>query len=169
MNSDVSVLRNLVEYQPETGLIVWRERRGDDHWNRRYAGACALNSSDGRGYKQGLLLGRKVLAHRAAWALFYGQWPSGEIDHIDGDRSNNRICNLRIATKSQNQCNSKKSARNNSGFKGVHWNTRKNMWQAQIMLNKRQHNLGYFETAKDAHAAYAAASERMHGEFGRTH
>lgn len=91
-----------------------------------------------------------------------------EVDHIDGDGLNNRRSNLRCATKSQNQRNSRRNCLNTSGFKGVHWYESKRRWQAQIMLNKKQHHLGYFKTAEEAHSAYVAASERLHGEFGRT-
>jgi hypothetical protein len=90
-----------------------------------------------------------------------------ETDHIDGDGLNNRRSNLRIATTSENQRNRGLSANNTSGFKGVTWDKSAAKWKAQIKLNYVQKSLGNFDTPEAAHAAYVAASEKMHGEFAR--
>jgi hypothetical protein len=90
-----------------------------------------------------------------------------ETDHIDGDGLNNRRSNLRIATTSENQRNRGLSANNTSGFKGVSWQKRTKKWRAEIRSNGVYWWLGDFDTPEAAHAAYVAASERLHGEFGR--
>jgi hypothetical protein len=94
--------------------------------------------------------------------------PDGfEVDHINGDGLNNRRFNLRIATKSQNQSNRGPQVDNKSGIKGVYWCKSKLKWVAGIKLNKVRRALGVFDTPEAAHAAYIAASKKLHGEFGR--
>lgn len=110
--------------------------------------------------------GRVMLAHRVAWFICYGSWPANDIDHINGNRSDNRICNLRLATRAQNIAY--KAHRNCNGFKGVskHSNhNRKKRYGATIHPNGKSIFLGWFETAEDAGRAYAAAAEKHYGEF----
>lgn len=90
------------------------------------------------------------------------------VDHIDGNGLNNRRGNLRFATPSQNSCNMRITTKNTSGYKGVFWVKDKGKWAAQIVLNYKAKHLGYFDTPEEAHKAYCEASERLHGEFGRT-
>jgi hypothetical protein len=91
-----------------------------------------------------------------------------QADHIDGDGLNNRRCNLREATHSQNQRNQRRSKINTSGLKGACFHIRASKWQAIIKVNGRSKHLGYFNTPEEAHAAYCEASDKYHGEFGRT-
>jgi hypothetical protein len=90
-----------------------------------------------------------------------------QIDHVNGNPLDNRRCNLRLATASQNQHNQRIRCDNTSGFKGVSWYPNYKKWLATICFKGRSHNLGYFETPEAAHAAYCEASARLHGEFGR--
>jgi hypothetical protein len=95
--------------------------------------------------------------------------PNGwQVDHEDGDGLNNRRNNLRLATASQNSHNRRINCNNKSGFKGVSWHKHTSKWRAQIRLNYKTINLGYFTFPEDAHDAYCRASEQYHGEFGRT-
>lgn len=106
---------------------------------------------------------RVILMHRELMIA-----PSGlEVDHRDGDGLNNRRSNLRLATGSQNMHNARLSLRNTSGFKGVSCCNRNLKWRAQIAVGRKSTFLGYFDTREAAHAAYLAASERLHGEFSR--
>lgn len=89
------------------------------------------------------------------------------VDHINGDRLDNRLCNLRLCTKSENGRNSVKPKSNTSGLKGVSWHRKSKKWVAQIMINQKQIYLGLHKTKEDAHAAYVEASRKYHGEFGR--
>ena len=89
-------------------------------------------------------------------------------DHIDGDGLNNRRANLRPATDSQNQQNSRLRLVNKAKVKGVYWNVRAKKWRAQIGVDGRKHHLGFFDSVEDASAAYAAASAALHPTFGRT-
>ena len=106
---------------------------------------------------------KSILLHR----VLMGDSVGMEVDHQDGDGLNNQRGNLRVATKSQNMHNQRTRVDNASGMKGVHWSNVRGKWVAEISLNGRRSHLGYFTTPEAAHAAYVAASERLHGDFGR--
>lgn len=89
------------------------------------------------------------------------------VDHINGDTLDNRRCNLRVCTKGQNQMNMRRNSRNTSGYRGVHWNKKNKKWTAMIRVANKKHYLGLFESVEAAAAAYAEASRKYHGEFGR--
>ena len=105
-------------------------------------------------------------AHRLIWLMYHGQWPPQEIDHINGDRADNRIVNLRLATASQNRANSKVYKTNRCGFKGVA-RTPYGRWVARIHFEKTKY-LGTFDTPEEAHAAYVRAAQAAHGIFARS-
>lgn len=155
-------LRDALDYDPETGAIKWLEDRNGGSKAGAIAG-CILAD----GYRQ-IMLGRKrYLAHRLAWLYVTGEWPDGEVDHINGDRDDNRLANLRLATHAENQKNYPKPRTNTSGVKGVHWSASRGKWIAKICVNYRRIFLGQFDDINEAAAAYAAASAQYHGEFGR--
>lgn len=155
------LLRQLLRYEPETGKLFWRERDTEgsteswrtDWWNRRYAGKEALTAISNCGYLKGTVMGAYCKAHRAAWAITNGQWPSDQIDHIDGDKTNNRIANLRVVSNSINQKNRGMQSNNLSGFTGVSWHKVCSKWCATIGVDGRQVHLGTFESLDDAIAA----------------
>lgn len=153
-------LREIFNYDPETGIIRWRKKI-----NRRVVvGKIAGSISQGRinimidyvNYK----------GHIVAWAIYYGVWPDFEIDHEDTNASNNRIKNLRKSTRSQNMANTNPRTNTQSGFKGVVAD--KNRWLARITVNYKRIRIGLFSTKKEAAAAYAKAAQHYFGEFSRT-
>lgn len=168
-------LRQLLRYEPETGKLFWLPRgtqwfssdRSCNSWNARDAGTEALTSVMPRGHLQGIILGKQLLAHRVAWAIYYGDWPIMDIDHINCIPSDNRILNLRLATASQNQSNKFAYTNNKSGFKGVTWFSPNRKWVAKIRLNGRLHHLGYFLDPEEAARAYQKAADEMHGDFAK--
>lgn len=164
--SNIDYLRQRLDYDPDTGGLTWRHHEAmPKKWNTRWAGKKAFTSVGSHGYHQGFVDYKHHLAHRIAFAVYYGQWPSDMIDHINGKRADNRIANLREATAADNQHNRSKSKNNTSGFKGV---TRIGSgWMAQIKINGKKHYLGTFTTPEGASVAYAAAANRMHGDFAR--
>ncbi|WP_419149898.1 HNH endonuclease [Pantoea agglomerans] len=107
-----------------------------------------------------------VIAHRVAWLLHYGEWPELEIDHINSNRIDNRIENLRQATRSQNMCNTRRA--NKEGLKGVKLKKDCNRWEAQIRVRGKHYYLGLHSTAEAAHEAYCEAAKRLHGEYSST-
>ena len=169
-------VRKLLNYDHETGKLFWRKRprsmfpdlRACKIWNTKYAGKEAFTAIKGNGYRKGSIFHQSVLAHRVIWAIAYGEWPLSSIDHANGDPSDNRLCNLRSATMAQNTWNSRIRCTNRSGFKGVCWFRPKQRWRAEITVHGRKVHLGYFQTPESAHAAYCAASKRLHAEYGRT-
>lgn len=145
-------IRERLRYSPETGEFHALKAAG-----RRKIGD-RLGYADAAGYWKIGLNGRWVMAHRLAWAMVYGDWPSLEIDHINGNPGDNRIANLREATRSQNVMN---TARGN----GVCWHKGQQKWQACVKVNGKSHYLGAFADRAEAEAVAIAAKRRLHGEF----
>jgi hypothetical protein len=155
-------LHELLRYNPKTGLFTWRFRVS----NRVHVGKIA-GTPRANGYIAIRVDGRIYLAHRLAFLYMSGALPPSDIDvdHEDTDPSNNRWANLRFSTHSENLHNSRLNKRNTSGFKGVRPYLAR--FQARIAINKQQIHLGTFDTAEEAHAAYAAAAVESFGEFAR--
>ena len=154
---ELNRIKELLEYNPDTGAITWRIARG---CVRKGAPAGSITRL---GYIR-INAGRKpVFAHRIAWALFYGEWPSLFIDHINGDKLDNRIANLRLATKAENAQNVRTIKSNNkTGYIGVYFLARANKWRASIRTNGRLKQLGMFSDPKLASEAYQAAKKVFH-------
>jgi hypothetical protein len=150
-------LHELLSYDPETGILYWRgSKRGVR------MGQPAGNPS--RGYLQLMVEGHQTFVHRFIWLYVYGKWPEGNIDHIDGNRSNNRICNLRDVTQSTNIQNERKPRRNNkSGFLGV--KADRGRWRAEISISGKTKFLGRFKTPEEAHQAYVESKRKNHPGF----
>jgi hypothetical protein len=151
--------RELVAYDPETGLFRWTVGRVGCS-----AGAVA-GSACTNGYRRIKLDRREYLAHRLAWFWMTGAWPSREIDHANGDKSDNSWRNLREATRSQNKANTRARSDSASGVKGVRWHRGK--WRASIEVDGRAINLGRFDDMADAAAAYDTAELQRFGQFAR--
>ena len=157
-------LRELLDYSPETGKFRWRTTG---------KGRCRVKGGDqpgyigNHGYRSIGVLGREYLAHRLAWLYVHGEWPSKFPDHINLDKLDNRIANLRAASKSQNSANRGAPKSNTSGFKGVWWSKVGNKWTAAITVGGKAQHLGYFATPEAGHAAYCMAATRIYGEFAR--
>lgn len=177
---DISTLKSLVSYDPESGRLFWKKRdaekfavrksslsRVSKTWNRLNAGR-EIKSHDTYGYVSvHIMLGGKryrISGHRAAWAIHYGAWPEGVIDHINGFATDNRICNLRECSISENNRNQKLSARNTSGKIGVTYYKRTEKWRAWIKVNGKTISLGYHFSLDDAIAARVLA-ENTYGFF----
>lgn len=156
----VERVRSLFDYDPATGEFRRRVKMGNQ------PAGCRPGTTMPNGYLTISVDGRHCLAHRLAWFYVHGEWPHPYIDHIDRDRQNNAIANLRIATQSQNNANMGLPKDNKSGVKGVWWEASRQRWTARIRKDGRIHHLGRFISIEEAAAAYAAASSRMFGEFG---
>lgn len=145
--------RELLTYDPDTGVLTWKPRSGQGARNDT-AGKPA-GSAHKDGYLAVEIGGQKYLAHRVIWLLVTGQWPAGEIDHRDRNRRNNVWSNLRDVTKTVNQ-------QNRSDVTGVDLVKRTGKWRARITVNKRQIALGNFADKEMAVAAYKKAKEVFH-------
>lgn len=139
--------------------LVWKVRRG-----KAKAGSVAgcIRRSDG--YRQVGIDGVRLLAHRVVWALVHGEWPERIIDHINGDKTDNRVENLRLADDSQNSANSRVSKNNRLGVKGVYMSS-SGKFVAQKGVKGERSYLGSFDTIEEAHAAFCKKATEVHGEF----
>jgi len=153
-------VREVISFDVATGIFRWikpnsqRTPVGSVAGGKRVTGYIAI-SIDGHRYQ----------AHRLAWLYVNGKWPSLEIDHINGLRSDNRIANLREASRSENQQNRKTpSSRKlrHSAFMGVSMDKRDGIYFAQIKTNGKTKNLGRFIAQEDAHVAYLKAKREIH-------
>ena len=162
-------LRELLDYDPDTGRFTWKFRAGNDRhtkaWDARYAGQEAFTCIDSYGYATGSIYGIYIKAHRVAWAWWYGEWPKDQIDHRNGDRAANWIKNLKPATQIQNSRNMKALPRLVADLPpGVKRSPKlvQRPYQARIGVSGKRIHLGYFATPNEAHQAYLAAC-RKHG------
>ena len=157
-------LKERLLYDPKAGVFTWiAPPRQNSSLKGRVAGSFQPSRSSGYWV---IGFGRKLYkAHRLAWLYMTGKWPTEQIDHIDGDRVNNAWANLRLATQAQNQANSKRTIRNQSGYKGVHWRADHSRWAAQIRLDGKNRFLGYFEKPEEAHDVYMAAAMQARGTY----
>ena len=139
-------------------------------WKVAKAKRLKLNQEAGchkeKGYFHIGIDGTNYLLHRLIFCMHYGYMPEF-VDHIDGNPSNNKIENLRAATRSQNNCNSKIQKNNTSGIRGVSWHKTKNKWQVRCQANKKNINLGYFEDFELAEFVAQEARNLYHGEYVR--
>jgi len=159
------IIRELLDYDAGTGCFRWRERNAKwfnastrrtaesegVRWNKSFAGTPAGCVAAG-GYVTIGVFGRRYYAHRI-------EWLSSDLDHLNGDKTDNRFANLRVVSDSVNCRNRSLRSDNKSGFNGVYWNKQARKWQAQIRGEKKRIHLGYFATPEDAHAAYTNAAE----------
>ena len=178
-------LRQLLRYEPETGKLFWRERTPDmftetssedgrwrrsaewaaNRWNSAHSGKEAFTALS-YGYYVGTVLGRRVMAHRVCWAISVGAWPD-ILDHANGVPSDNRLENLRVATRSQNNQNVRSQRGSSSKYKGVTFDRSRGKWIAGIKKDFKRRNLGRFEREIDAAIAHDRAAIELYGEYAR--
>lgn len=156
-----AVVSNLLAYDARTGVVSWRVNRP----NGIKAGAEAGRTLVGSGYRMISILERQLMTHRVAWLLAYKRWPVGQIDHINGDPHDNRLCNLRESTPSENQANRKRLTTNSSGARGVTWHKACRKWQAAIKVDGRNIHLGLHSSVESAARAYADAAVKYFGDY----
>jgi len=170
---DLQELKRRLSYDPASGELRWLPRdrsefghkRDYEAWRARYENKRAFTAKTASGYHVGRFDGVNIYAHRVAWVFHSGDWPDGEIDHINGDRTDNRIANLRAVTTALNAKNKRMDARNSSGVTGVYWHKSAKRWAVSIG-NK---SLGCFVEFQDAVNARRAEeiAQGYHQNHGR--
>lgn len=152
-------LKEILYYNPYVGVFTWRNKS-----NRRTYGKTA-GTAKGKGYIV-IGIGRKYYAvHHLVWLWHYGSLPKDQIDHIDGDRSNNLLKNLRAVSQEQNSMNMKRNSANSSGVKGVHWDVRRQRWVAVIRNKDKCLFRMAFKSLDEAEREIKAVREKLHGEY----
>lgn len=152
-------LRNILTYDPSSGVFRWIN--GGRNIRRGQEAGATVN-----GYRVIQIDGRRHYGQRLAWLYTFGRWPTDEIDHINGDPSDNKLQNLRDVTRSANMHNQRHAHKGNkwSQLLGAHWNSRQRAWTSSIRTNGRLIYLGVFATDKDAHDAYVSAKRALHSD-----
>lgn len=156
-----SRVRELLRYEPETGLFFWLvNRRG--HAKSGDVAGCV----DSDGYVLVKVCGVLFKAHRLAWWFVHGEMPIGEMDHVNRERADNRIANLRVATRRQNCWNSGgRRTKTGDGPKGVSFDKTRGKYLVRITIDGKLRNIGRFDTVERASEAYREAARRAYGEF----
>ena len=160
---DASIVRTLLNYDPITGILIWKRTTS----NRVKVGDIAGSLDKQTGYIKISLNGTHYYAHRIIWLYQTGSFPQNKIDHKDLNRSNNIWDNLREATHAQNMENTPIKRTNKSGYKGVYLR-RKTKWIAAITIKSKRIYIGPFKTKEEAHKAYVIQSKKYYGEFARS-
>jgi hypothetical protein len=150
---NIDILRTTFTYDPSTGIF--------------YREGCECGGMTGNGYRYLTLKRKRVLAHRAAFAIVLGRWPENEVDYINGLRADNRWANLREASHRENIRNRKRNMNNRSGFKGVSLHRETGKWRARIKIDGVYASLGLHDSAAAAHKAYCIAAMKHYGAFAR--
>jgi hypothetical protein len=156
---DLKTAMQILDYDIETGEVRWKSRIG----TRSKIGAVVGSSHEG--YLRVKIFGRLYMLHRLVWLIHTGEWPKYEIDHINGNRHDNRISNLRDVPKRINQQNQHKArSSSTTGLLGVSKCRHRDGFLAQIRVNRKTKSLGFFATKERAHEAYLAAKRELHSE-----
>lgn len=159
-------LKEVLHYDPETGIFRWKGRVGSDGRILADIAGKIAGSLNVWGYRQMYVDGKNRRACRLAWLYMTGKWPR-TIDHINGNKADDRFANLRDVTPSQNNWNCGKHARNKSGHKGIYWKKDHGRWLVQVQAHSKQTIIGYFKTLEAAVEAQKKAYADLHGEFAR--
>ena len=160
--------KNSLSFERANELLCYDRETGEFSWKIARKGASKgrqAGTINGLGYRQIMMDGITYLAHRIAWLIATGRHPVDQIDHINGEKSDNRIANLREASCSENLRNIKISAVNTSGMKGVSLEKSRGRFQGQVRLNGVRHRTARFHTAEEANTATIILREHLHGSF----
>ena len=146
----LDVVRKALAYDESTGIFSRLDQ------SRKTVGRLST-----KGYRQISVNYTRVMAHRLAWLFVHGEWPAGQIDHVNQNKDDNRIANLRVVSNKQNGENITLFKHNTSGYRGVRWYSRTGKWIAEIKHLKHSRYLGYFDNIEDAIAARAQAEQAL--------
>jgi hypothetical protein len=155
-------LKEILEYNPESGLFIWKVRK-----SRRSAIGSGAGTRSKKGYFSISIDSKVYRSHRLAWLYVYGKFPENGIDHINGNPSDNSIHNLRIASQQSNNKNVTTRCNNSSGYKGVSFDKNTGKWKAQAQVNGKKKHLGLFTTPEEASVVYNEYTKEHFKEFYR--
>lgn len=150
---------SLLRYEPETGLLFWKIPRRNCRLDRPVGGGNSY------GYIQISINYERFSGHRLAWLLSTGKWPVNDIDHKNQNKGDNRLVNLREATRSENKMNVSLQSNNKSGIQGVNFNLEKKRWQVRVKIHGISKHIGWFETLEKAKDVRLKAEKKYYGKF----
>lgn len=175
MEINAKTVQELFDYDPEAGVLYWRERplrpecpAIDKAWNTRFVGKVA-GRPDKNGHLYANITYKNYAVHRLVWLHVHGRWPDRDIDHANGNPADNRISNLRQCTHAQNMRNSRVRRDNAAGVTGVYWAKNERKWRAYINVNGKMKMLGAFGDKNDAIECRRRAAIAAFGEFAKEH
>jgi hypothetical protein len=155
-------LKSIFEYDPMSGTLRWKEGRSN-----MVKGSIA-GCTHGSGYKVVTIKSKMHKVHRVIWIMLFGQIPDKFfLDHINGNKADNRLENLRLATNSQNQQNRPAPKNSSSGYRGVNWHKQADKWMARICHNNKRITIGFFDTAEQAYEAYKTEAKKLFSHANR--
>lgn len=155
-------VREILDYDPETGVFIRKVRTAQCNQAGDRADKLVTNPLC-YGYRDITIKGKKYRAHRIAWLHHYGKWPKDQLDHINGDRGDNRIANLRDVPDRVNKENSRRPRKHTtSGYLGVHWSSQSGKWHSRITVQGKIKHLGTFADPAEAHQEYLEAKRLYH-------
>lgn len=160
---DVETLKRLMIFNPETGEFFRTKANARGRGRPGQAAGC-LNA---QGYVRICLNYKDYYGHRLAWLYCFGELPEGQIDHINGDHSDNRIANLRLASNAENNQNRTLQRNNTSGYKGVSLHKQSGLWAALVTKNRKRFSGGYHATPEEAYLAASRLRESLHGDYAQ--
>jgi hypothetical protein len=172
MNIGASNLRRTLLTQEDLmDRLEYDQETGDFTYAKSYF-KCKKGNKAGHPNRDGYLVimiaRRYYKCHRLAWLYVHGEWPSKDLDHINGIRSDNRITNLREATRNQNGHNRKLQKNNICGVKGVNYRESRNRWVTRVRFNNKVYHIGTFKTLEEAKSKREEKAKELHGEFYRS-
>ena len=145
--------------------VVVNERTGVLKWLKGKTKGKEAGTVDTTGYKRFKFKGKMYAAHRVVWAIYKGSLPEGNLDHINGNKRDNNIHNLRLCTPSQNQANQKKSIKNTTGHKDVTFVEKLGLYRVRVSIDRKRYEFGYHEKIEDAALVATTARIALHKEF----
>jgi hypothetical protein len=155
------LLAEYFSYNPETGVILWKKKSSNSMPGDIAGGLMS------KGYRNIYFMRKTLKAHIVAWVLVHGRYPINLLDHRNGNRSDNRLVNIREADKFQNTQNAKRRVDNTSGVKGVFFHGQSQKWTAQITANGKRITVGRFYEKDDAIKARVKTANNLHKEYAR--
>lgn len=144
--------------------MKWKMNTGNKSFVGKEAG-CVHKQPTGYSYVKIGLDGKNLRKTTIIWLLVHGRLPNGDVDHINGNSTDDRLCNLREATRTQNMANKRMHKNNKSGVKGVFWCTQRNMWRVNIRKNKKSYYVGHYKDKEEAGKAYISKAVEFYGQF----
>jgi hypothetical protein len=162
MNISQEELNSILAYDPLTGILIWKDNRSN-----MIKGSIA-GSVNSAGYKTITINSKTFRVQRIIWIMMFGYIPNDFfIDHVNGNKIDNRLENLRLATNSQNQQNRPAPKNNSSGYRGVTWHKQMNKWMARISHHGKRKLIGFFDSAEDAYKAYKNEAKEIFTHIDR--